>query len=64
MGAQVDAGAQIVDVCMDDGLIDGAEAMRINIYIPRFHFNTRSAHDQYGPKAGPSKRGGAVSPQD
>ena len=26
--AQVDAGAQIVDVCMDDGLIDGAEAMR------------------------------------
>ena len=26
--AQVDAGAQIVDVCMDDGLIDGEEAMR------------------------------------
>lgn len=26
--AQVDAGAQIVDVCMDDGLIDGVEAMR------------------------------------
>ena len=26
--AQVDAGAQIVDVCMDDGLIDGAAAMR------------------------------------
>ncbi len=26
--AQVDAGAQIVDVCMDDGLIDGAKAMR------------------------------------
>ncbi|MDE5621859.1 MAG: methionine synthase, partial [Alistipes sp.] len=26
--AQVDAGAQIVDVCMDDGLIDGPEAMR------------------------------------
>ena len=26
--AQDDAGAQIVDVCMDDGLIDGAEAMR------------------------------------
>ena len=26
--AQVDAGAQIVDVCMDDGLIDGPGAMR------------------------------------
>ena len=26
--AQVEAGAQIVDVCMDDGLIDGVEAMR------------------------------------
>lgn len=26
--AQVDAGAQIIDVCMDDGLIDGVEAMR------------------------------------
>ena len=26
--AQVDAGAQIVDVCMDDGMIDGPEAMR------------------------------------
>ena len=26
--AQVDAGAQIVDVCMDDGLIDGPAAMR------------------------------------
>ncbi len=26
--AQVDAGAQVVDVCMDDGLIDGPEAMR------------------------------------
>ena len=26
--AQVDAGAQIVDVCMDDGMIDGVEAMR------------------------------------
>ncbi|WP_298033824.1 methionine synthase [uncultured Alistipes sp.] len=26
--AQVDAGAQIVDVCMDDGLIDGVQAMR------------------------------------
>ena len=26
--AQVDAGAQIVDVCMDDGLIDGPQAMR------------------------------------
>ena len=26
--AQVEAGAQIVDVCMDDGLIDGPEAMR------------------------------------
>ncbi len=26
--AQVDAGAQIIDICMDDGLIDGAEAMR------------------------------------
>ena len=26
--AQVEAGAQVVDVCMDDGLIDGAEAMR------------------------------------
>ena len=26
--AQVDAGAQIVDVCMDDGLIDGPKAMR------------------------------------
>jgi 5-methyltetrahydrofolate--homocysteine methyltransferase len=26
--AQVEAGAQIVDVCMDDGLIDGEEAMR------------------------------------
>lgn len=26
--AQVDAGAQIVDVCMDDGMIDGMEAMR------------------------------------
>ncbi len=26
--AQVEAGAQIIDVCMDDGLIDGAEAMR------------------------------------
>ncbi len=25
--AQVDAGAQIVDVCMDDGMIDGLEAM-------------------------------------
>ena len=26
--AQVEAGAQIVDVCMDDGLIDGPTAMR------------------------------------
>ena len=26
--AQVEAGAQLVDVCMDDGLIDGPEAMR------------------------------------
>ncbi|WP_418982673.1 methionine synthase [Alistipes sp.] len=26
--AQVEAGAQVVDVCMDDGLIDGPEAMR------------------------------------
>ena len=26
--AQVDAGAQIVDVCMDDGMIDGPAAMR------------------------------------
>lgn len=26
--AQVDAGAQVVDVCMDDGMIDGVEAMR------------------------------------
>ena len=26
--AQVEAGAQIVDICMDDGLIDGVEAMR------------------------------------
>ena len=26
--AQVEAGAQIVDVCMDDGLIDGVETMR------------------------------------
>ena len=26
--AQVEAGAQIIDVCMDDGLIDGPEAMR------------------------------------
>lgn len=26
--AQVDAGAQVIDVCMDDGLIDGPEAMR------------------------------------
>lgn len=26
--AQVEAGAQIVDVCMDDGLIDGVESMR------------------------------------
>ena len=26
--AQVEAGAQVVDVCMDDGLIDGAAAMR------------------------------------
>ncbi len=26
--AQVDAGAQIVDVCMDDAMIDGVEAMR------------------------------------
>ncbi len=26
--AQVDAGAQVVDVCMDDGLIDGVDAMR------------------------------------
>ena len=26
--AQVDAGAQIIDVCMDDGLIDGVTAMR------------------------------------
>ena len=25
---QVEGGAQIIDVCMDDGLIDGAEAMR------------------------------------
>lgn len=25
--AQVDAGAQIIDVCMDDGLIDGVKAM-------------------------------------
>ena len=25
---QVDAGAQLIDVCMDDGLIDGAQAMR------------------------------------
>ncbi len=26
--AQVEAGAQVVDVCMDDGMIDGPEAMR------------------------------------
>ncbi len=26
--AQVDAGAQVVDVCMDDGMINGPEAMR------------------------------------
>ena len=26
--AQVEAGAQIIDVCMDDGMIDGVEAMR------------------------------------
>jgi len=26
--AQVEAGAQVVDVCMDDGLIDGPQAMR------------------------------------
>ncbi len=26
--AQVEAGAQVIDVCMDDGLIDGVEAMR------------------------------------
>ena len=26
--AQVDAGAQLVDVCMDDGLINGPQAMR------------------------------------
>ncbi|MDE6375064.1 MAG: dihydropteroate synthase, partial [Alistipes sp.] len=26
--AQVDAGAQVIDVCMDDGLIDGPTAMR------------------------------------
>lgn len=26
--AQVEAGAQIIDVCMDDGLIDGPQAMR------------------------------------
>ena len=26
--AQVEAGAQIIDVCMDDGLIDGPRAMR------------------------------------
>ncbi|MDE6865182.1 MAG: dihydropteroate synthase, partial [Alistipes sp.] len=26
--AQVEAGAQIIDVCMDDGLIDGPKAMR------------------------------------
>ncbi|MFR9594258.1 MAG: methionine synthase, partial [Rikenellaceae bacterium] len=26
--AQVDAGAQIIDVCMDDGMIEGEEAMR------------------------------------
>ena len=26
--AQVEAGAQVVDVCMDDGMIDGVEAMR------------------------------------
>ena len=26
--AQVDAGAQVIDVCMDDGLINGPEAMR------------------------------------
>lgn len=26
--AQVDAGAQVIDVCMDDGLIDGVDAMR------------------------------------
>ncbi|MCH5334747.1 MAG: methionine synthase [Alistipes sp.] len=26
--AQVEAGAQIVDVCMDDGMIDGVQAMR------------------------------------
>ncbi len=26
--AQVDAGAQIIDVCMDDGMIDGPAAMR------------------------------------
>ena len=25
---QVEAGAQVIDVCMDDGLIDGVEAMR------------------------------------
>ncbi|MCM1151403.1 MAG: methionine synthase [Alistipes sp.] len=26
--AQVDAGAQVIDICMDDGLIDGPAAMR------------------------------------
>ena len=26
--AQVEAGAQVIDVCMDDGLIDGPQAMR------------------------------------
>ncbi len=26
--AQVEAGAQVIDVCMDDGMIDGVEAMR------------------------------------
>lgn len=26
--AQVDAGAQVIDVCMDDGMIDGVAAMR------------------------------------
>ena len=25
--AQVDAGAQVIDICMDDGLIDGVKAM-------------------------------------
>ena len=35
-----------------------------SIYIHLFYLKTRLAQDQYRPKTGPSKRGGAVSPQD